>query len=88
MINGQIALTSAKDDLLANWKRIHFSKGALDPNAIEDLEQVEDHAFGGSGITRDYPKIKDSLSQGLSTGDIKVENVGLDDILISLVKRK
>ena len=86
MINGRIVLTSTKDDLLANWKRIHFSKGAVDPNTIDKLEQVEDHAFGGSGITRNYLEIKDSLSQGLANGDIKVENVGLDDILISLVK--
>ena len=86
MINGRIALSSAKDDLMANWKKIHFSKGAVDPKALESLEQVEDHAFGGSGITRDYPEIKESLSQGLETGNIKVENVGLDDILISLVK--
>ncbi len=86
MINGRIALTAAKDDLLANWKRIHFSKGALDPKILEPLEQVEDHAFGGSGITRDFLKIKGSLSQGLTNGNIKAENVGLDDILISLVK--
>ncbi|MGD8538050.1 MAG: ABC transporter ATP-binding protein [Candidatus Aminicenantes bacterium] len=86
MINGRIALTAAKDDLLANWKRIHYSKGALDPKMIENLEQVEDHAFGGSGITRNYLEIKDSLSQGLTSGNIKTENVGLDDILISLVK--
>ena len=86
MINGRVVLTAAKDDLLANWKRIHFSKGALDPKILENLEQVEDHAFGGSGITRDFLKIKDSLSQGLTNGNVKAENVGLDDILISLVK--
>lgn len=86
MINGRIALTATKDDLLANWKKIHFSKGAVDPKTVEKLEQVEDHAFGGSGITRNYLEIKDSLSQGLTNGNIKTENVGLDDILISLVK--
>jgi ABC-2 type transport system ATP-binding protein len=88
MINGRIALTAAKDDLLANWKRIHFSRGALDPTILDSLEQVQDHAFGGAGVTRDYLRIKDTFSPGLATGDIKVENVGLDDILISLVKGK
>lgn len=88
MINGRITLTAAKDDLIANWKKIHFSKGALDPKIFETLEQVEGHAFGGSGITRNFLKIKDSLSQGVAFGNIKVENVGLDDILISLVKDK
>jgi ABC-2 type transport system ATP-binding protein len=86
MINGRIALSAAKDDLMANWKKIHYSKGVLDPKMIETLEQVEDHAFGGSGITRDFLKVKDSLSQGMTNGNIKTENVGLDDILISLVK--
>jgi ABC-2 type transport system ATP-binding protein len=88
MINGRIALTATKDDLLSNWKKIHFSKGALNPKILENLEQVEDHAFGGSGVTRDFLKIKDSLSQGLTNGNIKTENVGLDDILISLVKEQ
>jgi ABC-2 type transport system ATP-binding protein len=86
MINGRIVLNAFKDDLMANWKKIHFSKGALDSAIIESLEQVEEHAFGGSGITRDLLKIEESLSQGLSSGNIKIENVGLDDILISLVK--
>ncbi len=88
MINGRIALTAAKDDLLANWKRIHFSKGSLNKTLLDSLEQVQDHAFGGAGITRDYLRIKDTLSAGMAAGDIKVENVGLDDILISLVKGK
>lgn len=86
MINGQIVLTAAKDDLLANWKRIHFSKGALDPALLNSLDQVRNHAFGGSGITRDYLKIKDKLSAGMTADEIKVENVDLDDILISLVQ--
>jgi len=88
MIKGRIARTAAKDDLLDNWKKIHFTKGSLDQQTIASLEKVEDHMFGSSGITKDYLAIKDKLEQGLASGDIKVESVGLDDILISLVKDK
>jgi ABC-2 type transport system ATP-binding protein len=86
MINGRIALTATKDDLMTNWKKVHYAKGALDLKIIDTLEQVENHAFGGSGITRNFLKIKDALTKGLTSGAIKIENVGLDDILISLVK--
>ena len=86
MIKGRIALTAAKDDLQSNWKKIHFTKEALDQSAIDSLEKVEDHMFGCSGITRNYPSLKDSLASGLAGGDIKVESLGLDDILIALVK--
>ncbi|MGD2295743.1 MAG: ABC transporter ATP-binding protein [Candidatus Aminicenantes bacterium] len=88
MINGRIVMTAAKDDLQSNWKKIHFTKGALDKKIVGSLEKVEDHMFGSSGITRDYLSLKDSLSQGLANGDIKVESLGLDDILISLVKER
>jgi ABC-2 type transport system ATP-binding protein len=88
MICGRIAKTASKDDLQANWKKIHFTKDSLDQKVIDSLKSVEDHMFGCSGITDDYLKIKDALSQGLTGGDIKVESLGLDDILISLVKEK
>ncbi|MBN1223069.1 MAG: ABC transporter ATP-binding protein [Candidatus Aminicenantes bacterium] len=88
MVNGRIALVAAKDDLQANWKKIHFSKGTLDERIILILSKVEDHMFGSSGITQKYLEIKDALKKGIADGDIKIENVGLDDILISLVKGK
>ena len=88
MIHGRIAKSASKDDLQANWKKIHFAKNSLDHNIIDYLDNVEDHMFGLSGITKDYLKIKDVLSKGLTSGDIKVESLGLDDILIALVKEK
>jgi hypothetical protein len=42
--------------------------------------------FGSSGLTKNYPEIQNALAPGLASGDIKVESVGLDDILIALVK--
>jgi ABC-2 type transport system ATP-binding protein len=86
MISGQIVMTDSKDALLSDWKKIHFTAGSLDKSVIDKLEQVENHTFGSSGLTRDYPAVQDVLEPGLASGDIKVENVGLDDILIALVK--
>jgi len=88
MIKGRIALSAAKDELQSDWKKIHFSKDALDPNSVDSLECVEDHMFGSSAITRNYLSLKDSLGIGLASGDIKVESMGLDDILIALVKER
>ncbi len=88
MINGRIAKFASKDDLQSNWKKIHFTKDSLDQKVSDSLKSVEDHMFGCTGITDDYLKIKETLSQGLTSGDIKVESLGLDDILISLVKEK
>jgi len=86
LIKGKIVLTSEKDELLANWKRIHYKKGALDGEIVNSLTRQTDHAFGSSGITDRYLEIKDSLVQGITEGVVKIENINLDDILISLVK--
>lgn len=86
LIEGKIVLASEKDELLSNWKRIHYKKGALDSEIVNSLTRRKDHAFGSSGVTDRYLEIKDSLVQGITEGVVKIENVNLDDILISLVK--
>ena len=86
LVDGKIVLTSDKDELLANWKRVHYKKGALDVDIVNSLTNRKDHAFGSSGVTDRYQKIQDSLVQGITEGVVKIENVNLDDILISLVK--
>jgi ABC-2 type transport system ATP-binding protein len=86
MINGKIVMTETKDELLSNWKKIHFTPESLDKSVIDKLESVDSHMFGSSGLTKNYPSIHDALAPGLASGDIKVESVGLDDILIALVK--
>jgi ABC-2 type transport system ATP-binding protein len=86
LVEGKIALTSEKDELLANWKRVHYKKGALNSDIVNTLTRRKDHAFGSSGVTDRYLEIKDSLVQGITEGVVKIENVNLDDILISLVK--
>jgi ABC-2 type transport system ATP-binding protein len=86
LVEGKIVLSSDKDELLSNWKRIHYKKGSLDSRFIRSLTNLKEHMFGSSGITDKYPEIKDDLIQGITEGVVKVENVNLDDILISLVK--
>ena len=84
IIEGRVVLSTTKDDLLSGWKRIHFTPGSLDKAIVSKLLNPETHMFGSSGITRDYKNIRDLLKEGLEKGDIRVENVGLDDILIIL----
>ena len=81
-------LSPAKDELLADWKTLHFKKDSLDPKIAATLENVETQMFGSSGVTRRYREIAPDLAEGVANGEIKVENVGLDDILISMVKEK
>jgi len=88
MNEGRIIFEEEKDELLASWKRIHFKPGAVPAERVKDLTHVEDHMFGSVGVTRDYQKIKSELADGIARGDIKVENVNLDDILITFVKGK
>jgi ABC-2 type transport system ATP-binding protein len=86
LIEGKIVVVNEKDELLSNWKRIHYKKGALESDIVNSLTRRKDHAFGSSGVTDRYLEIKDSLVQGITEGVVKIENVNLDDILISLVK--
>jgi ABC-2 type transport system ATP-binding protein len=86
MVDGSLVLQGEKDQLLSNWKRIHFREGALQAEVVELLCDVQGHAFGSSGLTRDYASLKPQLARAIAAEDVKVESLGLDDILISFVK--
>jgi ABC-2 type transport system ATP-binding protein len=88
MHEGRVIFEEEKDELLSNWKRIHFKKGLLPAELVDDLTHVEDHMFGSAGVTRRFQSIQPRLADGIARGDIKVENVNLDDILIEFVKGK
>ncbi len=85
MVNGEIIINEVKDDLLARWKKIVYKPDTLPGDVESGLMNVEKQLFGSSGITNKYPEIAGSLEDGVNRGDIKIENVNLDDILISLV---
>jgi ABC-2 type transport system ATP-binding protein len=86
LVDGKVVMTSAKDELLSNWKRIHFKPGTLEQSVVDSFSNVEEQMFGSSGITRNYTAIQGELAGGIANEEIKVESVDLDDILISLVK--
>ena len=86
LIEGKIALSELKDELLSKWKRIHYKDGALEDRIVDTLTSRKSHMFGNSGVTNDYPALKEALSEGVAREEIKVENVDLDDVLIALVK--
>jgi ABC-2 type transport system ATP-binding protein len=83
---GKLVLRADKDELLAGWKWLHYKEGSLNRDVLETLSGVRRQPFGNSALTRDFPNIRDRLSDGVAVGDVKVENASLDDILISLVK--
>jgi len=86
LVEGKIALSEPKDELLSKWKRIHYKDGALEDRIVNRLKSRKAHMFGNSGVTSDYPALKEALSEGMTREEIKVENVDLDDVLIALVK--
>jgi len=85
MVQGRIAMYASKDELLSSWKTIHFKQDSVPAAVLESLDHVETQMFGSTGITRDFPIIEGDLAEGISSGNIRVESVGLDDILIALV---
>jgi len=85
MVDGKIIIDEVKDELLARWKKINYKPGSLPAGVEQGLMNVEKQLFGSSGITNKYSEIAELLTEGIKKGDIKIENVNLDDILISLV---
>ncbi len=86
IVGGRVVIAAEKDEILANWKRIHFRQGSLAAPVRDSLATYEEHEYGCSGVTDRYERIKDLLADGVARGDVKVENVGLDDVLIAFVK--
>jgi ABC-2 type transport system ATP-binding protein len=83
---GRVELQGEKDDLQLRWRRVHFRDGAL-PKAVEDrLLDVKRHPFGSSGLTGDYPDLREALAGPVARGDARLENASLEDILLSLIK--
>jgi len=86
LVDGRLVLRSEKDELLSRWKRIHFKAGTLDPELVSHLVDVREQPFGSSGLTRDISAIRGQLAAGIASGEVRVENTRLDDILIAMLK--
>ena len=83
---GRLVLHEAKDDLLGRWKWIHYREGVLDRDALAALSRHVQGPFGSRGLTRDFPTMRERLAAQLSSGDVRVENADLGDILISMIE--
>ena len=84
--NGRVAAHEDKDDLLARWKWVHFKDGAL-PKAIEEsLVRVKRLPFGSSGLTGDFLNLRGALAGPLASGDVRLDNATLEDVLLSFIK--
>ncbi len=86
LVEGKIVLSESKDELLSKWKRIHYKEGTIDDSLVKTLTTHKKHMFAHSGVTDNYLAMKDTLAEGIAKDEIKIENVNLDDVLISLVK--
>ena len=84
--DGRVVMREDKDELLSRWKWVHFKDGAL-PQAVEDrLVRVRRLPFGSSGLTGEYPALRETLARPLESGDARLENASLEDVLLSLIK--
>jgi ABC-2 type transport system ATP-binding protein len=84
--DGRVVAHEDKDDLLARWKWVHFKDGAL-PKAIEErLIRVKRLPFGSSGLTGEYAELRGALAGPLASGDVRLDNATLEDVLLSFIK--
>ena len=83
---GKLVLQDSRDELLDRWKWIHFKEDSLDPALVEGLVGLRKSPFHHSGLTQDFSAIRGRLDAGIASGDVRVENATLDDILIALLK--
>jgi ABC-2 type transport system ATP-binding protein len=86
--DGDLVLKADKENLLADWKWVHFKNGSLGPEIVDRLVDVEKQPFGSRGLTREFPVIRDRLAGGMASGDVKIANAKLDDILIAMLEGK
>jgi ABC-2 type transport system ATP-binding protein len=84
--DGRVVMREDKDDLLSRWKWVHFKDGALPPQVEGRLVRMRRLPFGSSGLTGEYPALRDALADPLATGKAKLENASLEDVLLSLIK--
>jgi ABC-2 type transport system ATP-binding protein len=83
---GKLILEEEKEELTSRWKWIHFKEGSMEAAIEDQLAAISRQPFHSSGLTGDFASIRKDLEDGLASGDVKVENASLDDILITLME--
>lgn len=87
MIAGEIVLTGEKDILLDTWKKVHFKAETVTNDMTAGLRNIERNMFGVSGVTNHFPDFKKQYGEAIQRGDVRIESIRLDDILISLMEK-
>ena len=87
MVNGRIVLADDKDTLLDEWKKLHFKAEKADESMLAGLRNIERNMFGISGVTSQFNAFRAAHQEAIRAGDVRVENIRLDDILLSLLER-
>lgn len=87
LVNGEITLLEEKDILNSNWKKIHFKYPKLKEKLRSKIFNIEENPFGSSAFTNKYEEIYPLIKDDIDRENIKIENLSLDDILISFVKK-
>ncbi len=85
---GRTLLEAETEELLASWKWLLYRDGCIDTDLEGELLGRERSVIGNRGLIRDYPQQHRKLEAGLASGDVRVDNATLDDILISLTEGK
>jgi ABC-2 type transport system ATP-binding protein len=83
---GRALLEAETEELLASWKWLLYRDGTVDADLERELLGRERSVIGNRGLIRDYPRQQVKLEAGLASGDIRIDNATLDDILISLTE--
>ena len=83
---GRLTMRENRDDLQTKWKWIHFRNGTIGPTVVDRLSSVRVGPFGNSGLTGDFPALKAELASAIASGDVKVENASLEDVLVLVIK--
>ncbi len=82
---GRIVLHEEKDELLADWKWLHFRSDTLPEHIAGRLTLVRTGQLGSSGLTKEYRRLKAELAEAESSGRLRIANATLDDVMIALV---
>jgi ABC-2 type transport system ATP-binding protein len=83
---GKPIMTAAKDELLANWKWVHFREKSLDQSLLDKFSAVRRHPFGNSGLIGDFQSLQTELADAMAAGDVRIENAKLSDVLVQLTQ--
>ena len=77
-----------KDELLSDWKWLHFRSETLPEHVVDRLKLVRSGQLGSSGLTNEYRRLKPELAGLEVSGEVHTANATLDDVMIALVKKR